>query len=93
MECKNLMEELVDMRIDDLMGAIDMCRCPQCREDVKAYALNHLAPCYVTSNKGSVFSRFTAQTAQHQAEVASILVRAIEIVRKSPRHESAMQQV
>lgn len=91
MECRNLMEELVDKRVDELMDMADMCGCPQCRADVRALALNRLPPRYITSIKGDVFARFEAQTSQDQAKVAGAIVRAIEIVRKNPRHEGGAQ--
>ena len=87
MECRNLMEELVDKRLDELMSMANMCGCPQCRADVRALALNRLPPRYITSIKGDVFVRFEAQSCQEQAEVAGAIVRAIEIVRKNPRHK------
>ncbi|MGI6193382.1 MAG: late competence development ComFB family protein [Christensenellales bacterium] len=87
MQPKNLMEELVIMRVDDYMTKASMCKCPQCRSDVIALALNRLPPRYVTCTKGNVFARFEAQTNQERAEISAAIIRAIEIVRKHPRHD------
>ncbi|MGI6151726.1 MAG: late competence development ComFB family protein [Christensenellales bacterium] len=89
MQPRNLMEELVNMRVDELMDQENMCKCPQCRADVTALALNNLPPRYVTCIKGNVFILFEAQTPQERAQVASAIIRAAEIVRKNPRHEKA----
>lgn len=93
MESKNIMEELVEKRVDELMGMVDMCRCAQCCADVRALALNNLPPRYVVNKKGDVFTRFRAQTNQGQVEIAGAIIRAIEVVRLNPRHEDDVQSL
>ncbi len=51
-QVKNLMEELVNDRIDNLMELENICRSPRCRADVYALALNHLPPKYIASASG-----------------------------------------
>jgi len=80
------MEELVKLRVDELMDYASVCKCPQCRSDVIALALNRLPPRYVTCIQGDVFTRFEAQTFQERAEVVSAILRAAETVRQNPRH-------
>lgn len=60
MEIHNLMEDVVNRVVDDLFDAeektkkLDFCTCAQCRMDVSCYALNRIAPEYVTSGRGIV---------------------------------------
>lgn len=84
---KNLMEELVDMLLDDYMKEVGMCMCDQCREDVKAFALNNLPPRYVVSTIGGIFVRVNAMTTQSQADIATAIMKGIRIVNGNPRHK------
>ncbi|MDR1620018.1 MAG: late competence development ComFB family protein [Clostridiales bacterium] len=84
---KNLMEELVDMTLDSFMKEVGVCACPQCRADVRAYALNHLPPKYVVSTGGGIFVRVNALTTQAQADIASAIMSGIRVVEESPRHK------
>ena len=86
MVARNLMEDLVDMKVDHLMQMVDMCRCPKCRADVLALALNNLPPRYVVNICGDVYVRFEGLTEQGQAEITSAVVRAAEVVSKKPMH-------
>ena len=38
----NVMEKLVDEKLDYYMNRFDVCGCSRCRADVKAYALTHM---------------------------------------------------
>ncbi len=83
---KNLMEEIVERRIDQLVEEIDACWCDQCKADVRALALNNLPPQYIVNSAGDMFSRVHAQTIQRQVDVEAAIILAIETVRKNPGH-------
>lgn len=84
---KNLMEELVDMQLDDYIQAIGMCPCEQCKEDVRAFALNNLPPRYIVTTDGGVFSRVNDVTNQAQADIGAAIMKAIRVVKINPRHD------
>jgi len=83
---KNIMEELVDAKLDEIIRSASVCDCEQCRADVYAYALNHLPPKYIATRSGDVFTRVKAATTQFQADILTALVQAMDIVSKNPRH-------
>ena len=45
----NVMEELVDQRLDALLRNFECCKMLYCREDMKCLALNSLPPKYVST--------------------------------------------
>jgi competence protein ComFB len=83
----NLMEELVDVRLDEDMRQAGVCTCHKCRADVFALALNHLPPQYVVTDRGNVFSHLSSSTPQSQAEIMVAVTTAIRIVGANPRHD------
>lgn len=64
----------------------NICKCDQCLEDIMAKALNNLKPCYITTKKGEIFAEYSSLETQHQAEVISEVIKAIEFVSKHPNH-------
>ncbi len=82
----NVMEEIVDVKADSVMDATDMCRCPRCRADVKALALNNLPTKYVASEGGNVFMHMQTTTTQMQAEIMVAIVEAVSKVKYKPSH-------
>lgn len=61
------------------------CGCEQCRDDVLVYALNRLAPRYVTTPSGEVISRVGLDRSQEQANVSVAIMEALRRVHQSPR--------
>lgn len=84
---KNLMEELVDAKIDEIMKMENMCCCKHCRADVFALALNLLPPKYVVTTGGEVFSRLDTRDTQSQASITTAIVRAAKTVNKNSYHD------
>ncbi len=84
---RNLMEELVDSRLDEYMRSEAVCQCERCRADVMALALNNLQPKYVVSVSGEVYSRYDAVKTQFQADVITTILCAIAVINKRPRHD------
>lgn len=83
---KNIMDELVDEKLDDLMRLSGMCRCTECRAAVKEKALNELPSLRVTCISEDVHARFAAMTTQAQADIITAILHGIEKVRKCPQH-------
>ncbi|MCX7715459.1 MAG: late competence development ComFB family protein [Clostridia bacterium] len=88
----NLMEALVESKLDEIIDTLDCCKCERCRRDIIAYALNHLPSKYVTSESGMLFAKLEFFSLQHEANVMTQLLRAVEIVSRSPRHEENMKK-
>ncbi len=51
-----------------------------------ALALNHLPPKYVSTHKGDLFARIAAMDPVDKAFIIQEIAKAIQIVRKMPRH-------
>ena len=84
---KNVLEELVSYKLDELIKITYCCNCDRCRADVLAMALNKLPSRYVVSSSGDIYTRFQALSPQMQANITTVLINAIEVVKKAPRHD------
>ena len=82
----NVMEVLVREKAEKYMRASGTCCCDQCMVDVMAYTLNHLPPKYVVMSKGEMIPKLTFYEVQHSSDVTTQLMRACEVVSKSPHH-------
>lgn len=82
----NIYEEEVRRKVVNVLQQLGMCDCEMCREDVMALALNKLPPRYVVTTGGSVFSQFSMQSEQNQAEIMTALYLAARKVNDNPRH-------
>lgn len=88
MRLHNIMEEKVIDVINHLMSEKeDFCTCERCKLDAIALALNEIQPKYVVTNKGELFGRIDLMTSQYDADIVKEVTKAIEVVKKSPRHE------
>jgi competence protein ComFB len=85
---KNHMEEVVFNQMKVVLQDIKMCQCEKCKMDVAAIALNDLPPKYVVTEKGVLFSKIDALQQQFEIDVTAAIIRAALLVRKSPWHET-----
>ena len=86
----NLMESLVESKLEELMQQEEMCCCEQCRMDVMALSLNNLPAKYTSSLSGDIFTRFHAMSTQFQADITAAVLKAIAAVRSNPRHPTGV---
>ena len=84
---KIYMEDVVFRHLDRIIAGADCCKCPVCRMDVAAYALNRLPSKYVATREGEVYSKLLELEHQFEADVVIAIMKAIEVVRKNPRHK------
>lgn len=82
----NVMEVLVREKAEKYMRASHTCCCDHCIVDVMAYTLNHLPPKYVVMSKGEMIPKLTFYEVQNSSDITTQLMRACEIVSKSPHH-------
>lgn len=83
---KNVMEDIVEQKYDEVKDALGCCTCEQCKSDLIAYVLNQLPPKYVMTQEGSLYTKLTLVRKQYQVDVISALTQAAEIIRQHPRH-------
>jgi competence protein ComFB len=82
----NVLEEIVKLKVDETIKSIDMCQCEHCRLDACAIALNVLPQKYVTTFKGSLFSKIDYLNADFQMEIQIEVFKALKAVKEHPRH-------
>ena len=82
----NMMETVCEDTLKELEPELDCCLCEQCRNDIIAYALNHLPCRYVVTPAGGAISKAAAMRIQHMTDVRTALIRAAQTVKESPRH-------
>ena len=85
---KNLLEDIIDYKLDEMMETANICKCDYCRADVWAYALNNMEPKYVVSLEGDVHTRYAILSDQIKSDVAFAIVKAIGIVANNPHHHA-----
>ena len=85
----NITQVLAEQKLDSMLSSNSYsgCTCPQCREDILAYALNHLPPHYVSTDKGALFEKANQHANRFDNDMLPVLVRAMQVVEKSPRHK------
>jgi competence protein ComFB len=83
----NMMEKMVEVRMEERMKNGDYCKCEQCVEDIKCIALNALPPKYVSTTKGELFTKIDQQMIrQNVLDIDVAVINALEFVHKRPRH-------
>lgn len=84
---KNVMEELVFEKLDEVMEKLGSCQCENCRMDSAAFALNHLPPKYVVSDRGELISRsIYMDKGQYEMDVTMAIINGVNKVMERPRH-------
>lgn len=83
---KNQMEDVVFLIMDEVLKDKNICKCNRCRMDIAAIALSHLPPKYVVTHEGEVYAKTDLLSGQFRTDVIIELLKAIEIVSKSPHH-------
>lgn len=85
-EIKNIMETLVDQKMDHVIETLQGCSCPRCRMDVVAWTLNQLPARYVVTKKGELYAKAAALNLQYETDILTALAQAVELVKANPRH-------
>lgn len=101
MNVHNLMEEVIDYRINKLYEQVKnvkaswlTCDCENCRLDTISYVLNRIAPKYVVSGRGVLHAKDVMEDPQIKADIDSIGLQGIRIVSttKRPFHSSTRKE-
>lgn len=83
---RNVMEEIVEQKYEELKSTLNCCTCERCHLDVIAYALNKLPPKYVVSNAGELYTKVRLLNDQYRIPILSALAEGSAIVRDHPNH-------
>lgn len=86
MSVVNIMERIVEEKLDQQLENYDCCKCEDCRRDMLAFALNTIPPKYVNSAKGELFGRIDSSKMQKTVDIDIAIARAINVVSASPKH-------
>jgi hypothetical protein len=85
---KNLLEGTVSGIYDDLLAqTAGACRCAECKQDALAYVLNKTRPRYSGgTDTGMALIALELQKDQTRAQLAVVVLDAIQRVASNPRH-------
>jgi hypothetical protein len=85
----NAIEEVVREvyhQVREREAAAGFCACAQCEDDVIRHTMNHLRPRYVGTTVGSAVTRVALTLEQARAEVAVVVLDAMQRVSRNPMH-------
>lgn len=88
MRMKNIMEDLVKEKLDEVIDSLDCCKCEQCRMDIIYYALNRLKPKYASTEMGAKLAKIDTMSSQFEIDLLTAIFEGAEIVKKHPRHSA-----
>ena len=83
---RNIMEIVVEEKLDEMFKSYDGCKCDRCRADIMALALNNLQPRYAVSNQGELMTKIQCAHKNNELEVIKQLAAASNLVRQFPHH-------
>lgn len=82
----NVMETIVDEKLELMLQEEDCCKCERCLEDMKGIALNQLPSKYVSTHNGELFSKLNALMRQNSIDINVAVSYAIKMVSERPSH-------
>jgi len=82
----NVMQALVEDRVDKYMKTFKMCTCHRCRTDVVALALTSLPAKYIVIPGHESVPMLSIYESRYSAEVTAQIVSACQKVSEHPRH-------
>lgn len=85
-EFKNVMEEIVLLKVDEIMKTVDICQCEQCRLDIASIVLNRVPTKYVATTEGSIISKTDSLNKKFEIRLVTEIAKAIQAVRENPHH-------
>lgn len=82
----NVMEYLVEARLEKYVKLFGLCNCQRCLADVRALALSRLPAKYVVLPSSSVTPMLSLYQAKFDSMVIAEVIQACKTVMESPRH-------
>lgn len=84
----NLAEDVMKIKVPEIMKSFNMCACQDCVYDVMALALNHIKPLYTVTEKGQLFQKLASYELQYGTDLTSEITKACIKVKINPNHPS-----
>lgn len=84
----NVMQALVEEKVDKCMEMANTCRCQRCRIDIIALTLSNLPSKYVVVHSEDTVPMLSIYEGRYGAMVLSQLMAACEKVKAHPRHDA-----
>lgn len=85
----NVMEDMVEKKMDSIMKQIGCCNCELCRADVAAYALNHIDSKYVSTARGELFAKSIQFDSDFDMKLTILISTGAKKVMDYPHHDPA----
>ncbi len=82
----NVMETLVEDKLNEIWNALDCCKCEKCRNDIIACTLNQMEPKYAVTNEGELYVRLCELSAEHEFEIVKAIAKSVRMVSEHPKH-------
>ena len=89
---RNIMENMVEDKLEQLLPELNCCTCDICKTDILCYALNRLKPKYVSTEQGELLSKVDSISVTYGAAILTELAAGAEIVRKNPHHKVRLKE-
>lgn len=84
--CVNVMELLVEERLERYVRMFGLCTCPRCLADARALALTRLPSKYVVLNGDTAIPTISLYRSKFESMVIAQVIQACKSVMESPRH-------
>lgn len=89
----NVMEQMVDAKLEELLPKSSCCKCEKCTDDIRALALNRLPAKYVSSEVGELYTRVNSSMEQQNSlDINFAVYSAIEFVTTHPHHDPPLKK-
>lgn len=82
----NVMQALVEEKVDKYIKLFGLCTCPRCKIDVMALALTNLPAKYVVTRENEAIPMLSVYEGRYNAAVISQVMWACKTVMDNPRH-------
>lgn len=82
-EIINVMQLIIDKKLDEAFTKFNCCRCDRCRKDVTVYALNLLKSKYIVAKDVDILKY---EKEMNALELNTAIIKAILKVRDNTRH-------
>lgn len=82
----NVMEQLVEEKLEEIWQEMETCKCDKCRNDIIAHTLNQIPPRYVVTREGELYVRLAELTSEHEFDIVIALTKSIKLITEKPKH-------
>ena len=85
-EFVNVMQILVEEKIEKYVKMFKLCQCPRCMSDVEALTLSRLPAQYVVLSSKNKIPLLTVYRSKYDSQVTTQIIYACKEVMQDPRH-------